>query len=179
MIDNIQEIRNRVTMSDVLNMYSNVKIEKGRCQCPLHNGIDNNFKIYNNKTFNCWVCHKGGDVINFVSYLFDISCSEAIKQIDKDFNLSLFETLDTEEYIKRQKEYKSKLKAEEKKKKDIEKCLSDIYRLCAIHRKCHFLIKDFKGGEMDKKTEFAFNKIEYIKYLIEEKEKELESLKEE
>lgn len=60
----------------------------GRIPCPLHNGKDNNFS-YKDHYFKCFVCGRGGSVIDFVMELFDINYRQAVLRINQDFSLGL------------------------------------------------------------------------------------------
>lgn len=102
----------RLTMLDVLQFYTPRNIVKNRCPCPLHDGKDNNFNIYDT-SFYCWVCHQGGDLIKFVSVLFGITYSDAIGRIDLDFSLGLFEKPTLSQYRKQQKQIQQKAKERE------------------------------------------------------------------
>jgi len=83
-----ETILERLTMLDILQFYTPRNIVKNRCPCPLHDGKDNNFEVYNT-SFYCWVCHRGGDIIKFVSLLFGLDYKSSIVKIDYDFNLCL------------------------------------------------------------------------------------------
>lgn len=88
----IYEIKQSVTITDVVERYGCVKIKRNRCACPLHNGKDLNMVIYpQTNSFYCFVCGKGGDVIRFVQEAFNLSLYEAERKLDYDFNLCLFE----------------------------------------------------------------------------------------
>ena len=43
--------------------------------------------LYDNGLFYCWNCHEGGNVFKFVSRIENISYTEAIKKLAKDFGL--------------------------------------------------------------------------------------------
>ena len=67
--------------------------QHGRCQCPFHNGHDDNMKLYpGNRGYYCFVCHAGGDCISLAKQLLDngTSYNEAARWIDSTFGLNLF-----------------------------------------------------------------------------------------
>lgn len=84
-------IKARVKIKDVILAYANRQVRFDRCACPLHNGSDLNFQIYpDSNSYYCWVCHKHGDVINFVTDLLEIAPLEAMQKLDADFNVGAF-----------------------------------------------------------------------------------------
>lgn len=81
-------IKQLITMEDVLCHYGFPTSINGRIPCPLHNGKDNNFS-YKDHYFKCFVCGRGGSVIDFVMELFDINYRQALLRINQDFSLGL------------------------------------------------------------------------------------------
>jgi len=63
---NLEQIRNQYSMADVIRKCG-LKIERGGfCVCPFHSKDNTpSLKIYN-KSYYCFGCGKGGDVISFV-----------------------------------------------------------------------------------------------------------------
>ncbi|MEG2521277.1 MAG: CHC2 zinc finger domain-containing protein [Anaerovoracaceae bacterium] len=85
-MDKVEMIKNSINMTDIVNHYAPRKIFRGRCACPLHNGKNQNFKLYAD-SFYCFKCGAGGDLIKFVSLYFGITYPEAIDKIGIDFAL--------------------------------------------------------------------------------------------
>ena len=82
-------IKSRVKMRDVLLMYGIQTPRSGRMKCPLHNGDDNNFQVY--ETGDC--CHTrcgSGDVFNFVMEMERCDFKAALHRIDREFSLGLY-----------------------------------------------------------------------------------------
>lgn len=73
-----------LTMKEVLGKYG-IKTGK-RIPCPLHNGKHNNFQVYE-KSFYCFKCGAGGDVIKFVSLYFKIDYAPALRKLEYDFGI--------------------------------------------------------------------------------------------
>lgn len=82
------EVKSRVTMTDILNTYG-FHLVMGRMPCPFHNGQDRNFSVKNNRTFRCWVCGESGDQITFVMRYFGLDFQHALAKINDDFHLGL------------------------------------------------------------------------------------------
>ena len=59
-----------------------------RCACPIHNGHDKNFKLYE-RSFYCFVCHAHGDTIRLVRETLNCDCKAAATWINDTFRLGL------------------------------------------------------------------------------------------
>lgn len=86
-IDAVQTIKDRLTVSDVLEYYGYTV--KRRIPCPIHNGKDANFEVKKH-TFCCHSHCGSGDVITLVQKLFNLSFPETLKKIDADFRLNIY-----------------------------------------------------------------------------------------
>lgn len=126
--DRREEIKSRVTIADVIRKYSpSSEIKKDVIRCPFHSERTASFRIYQrNNSFYCFGCGVGGDQINFVAKILDISYYDALKRVDEDFMLGVFSrkisksTLQKRIYERERKQFeeeKAKLKrqAEENK----------------------------------------------------------------
>lgn len=126
--DRREEIKSRVTIADVIRKYSpSSEIKKDVIRCPFHSERTASFRIYQrNNSFYCFGCGIGGDQINFVAKILDISYYDALKRVDEDFMLGVFSrkisksTLQKRIYERERKQFeeeKAKLKrqAEENK----------------------------------------------------------------
>lgn len=104
MLDKRELICQSVTVQNALMKYANIYTTKSRICCPIHHGKHDNFQIYDDtKSFYCFTCKAAGDVIKLVSLLCGISYSEAMKQIDFDFNLGLYKKPVLGTYRKKEK----------------------------------------------------------------------------
>lgn len=80
-------IKESISMQDVLSMYG-YDSKKNRIPCPIHGGTHPNMAV-TDRSFRCFVCGSSGSVIDFVMGVFDLSFSDAVRKIDRDFNLGL------------------------------------------------------------------------------------------
>ncbi len=78
---------------DVFNRYIGGTFDRrGFCRCPFHSEKTPSFKLFrDNKSFYCFGCGTGGNIINLVSKALNISYFEAMKRLDEDYLLGLFE----------------------------------------------------------------------------------------
>ena len=78
---NTEEIKRNTTMSDVLAMYSLKIGRNGMVKCPFHDDRRASLKVYNNRSFNCFACGTGGDVITFVMRLENVDFRTACERL--------------------------------------------------------------------------------------------------
>ena len=89
-MDYANEIKNMVSMPEMMEAYG-VRLNKaGFCKCPFHSERSASFKAYpGTRGFYCFGCHESGSVIDFVMKFFGLSFGDAIKKINEDFSLRL------------------------------------------------------------------------------------------
>lgn len=166
--DITQEIKERVTMRDVLERYG---IRAGRrIPCPLHNGRDPNFEIKEN-SWHCYSHCGSGDVISFVQKYFELSFPDALAKIDADFSLGLLgrrmsrreQLALAKERYRKAEEAKQKRNEEEELRQawlDAEGEYARLYRQYQRYRP--------KAGDKELHPLFAeaLDKIEFVKHQI-------------
>lgn len=105
-------ILNNISMKDVLYKYR-IKTNKDMFHCPFHKDKNASAKAYEN-SFYCFSCHRTGDVIQFVQYLYNLNFKEAMQKINEDFNLGLNSNIKVDynkiNRIKKEREEKEKYK---------------------------------------------------------------------
>ena len=95
----VQTIKDRLTMLEVLERYGYEPNKKGFMYCPFHFEKTPSMRIYD-KDYHCFGCGEHGDTITFVQKLFNLSFQEALKKIDVDFVLNLYSDKTFEELRK-------------------------------------------------------------------------------
>lgn len=99
-INYFELVKDKVNMEDVITQYAGVPTNRmRRIKCPLHRGRNLNFS-YNNDFFTCFKCGASGDIYEFVAEYLGVSRWNALKQIDKDFRLGVFEKVSLIDYYK-------------------------------------------------------------------------------
>ena len=111
----IEQIKEQVSIEEVLDRYWSAPNREGRYKCVFHNGKDYNMLVKNDFAY-CFVCNESADSIKLTSIIFNISIAEAIKKIDEDFRLGLGKPLTAKE----KKKY-----AEQKKAREVAKQRQD------------------------------------------------------
>ena len=72
----IEEIRSKVSISDVISQYVSLVPKSGRLWglCPFHNEKTPSFTVNDDKGFfHCFGCGKGGSVFNFLMDIDNLS----------------------------------------------------------------------------------------------------------
>lgn len=128
-MDIFKEIKSRLNMKAVAEMYGLEVNRSGFCLCPFHAEKTPSMKIYDNG-FKCFGCGEGGDIIKFVEKQFDLSPINAWRKLNDDFGLGI----DINGGIDSNTRSEYMLMAERKQKlKDKENCafgiVSDYLRL--------------------------------------------------
>lgn len=118
-----EQIRQQVTIRQVVERYTDKKIVKGVCNCPLHHEKTASFTINETKNvYYCFGCGKGGDVFKFVQEYFGMEFKDALYKLDQDFLLGVTgQKISVRAQIEaREREKKRVLQLKEQKRKDEE-----------------------------------------------------------
>lgn len=180
MVDAVTIIKNKLTMQDVLLKYG--FNPKRRMKCPLHNGDGLNFEI-KDTGYICYSRCGSGDVISFVQKLFGLSFPETLKKIDNDFGLFIYEKPTLKQYRKMQQIEKKIKERQHKYEADLKNAKIKYNRLCKILLKLQDDIHKYapKTPEDDWNSQFvnAVKKSEYINYLLDYTEEQIEVIQSE
>ena len=87
-MDKFRTIRQQVTCRQVLEDYGISVNKYGRCPCPIHQGKDPNFRVYDDGYY-CFVCHASGDVTSLVATLEGLNQSEAANTLIERYGLCI------------------------------------------------------------------------------------------
>ena len=84
------EIKQRVSMIEILKYYGIETNGSNFCRCPFHHEKSASFKAYpGTRGFYCFGCHESGSVIDFVMLYFNLDFPKAIIKLNDDFRLGL------------------------------------------------------------------------------------------
>lgn len=90
MIDYADTIKTSVTMRSVCSHYGIEVNRHHKALCPFHSDSKPSMHVYDGqKGWYCYVCNRGGSVIDFVMGLFGMEFFDAMRKINSDFNLNL------------------------------------------------------------------------------------------
>ena len=82
------EIKQRLTMPQILEYYGFTINRAKRIPCPMHNGTDENCGVKEHY-IHCFVCGESADAIKFVQVYFGLDFQSAISKLNDDFCLGL------------------------------------------------------------------------------------------
>lgn len=167
MINAVDIIKSKLDMPAILRRYGFGYSR--RMRCPLHNGQDLNFEV-KESTWRCYSHCGNGDVISFVQKLFSLSFPEALKKIDSDFALGIYEKPTLRQYRHLQsldREIKRK-NAEKQAKSDF---FNTVWNLLCERKKLYENIVKFWAPQSPEEEPIslyveALQNIGYINYLL-------------
>ena len=90
MTDIAEEIKSRLTMREVAEMYGFKVGRLNKICCPFHSDKRPSLFLYPGKRgWFCFVCNTGGSVIDFVMRLFALNFLDACRKLNEDFHLGI------------------------------------------------------------------------------------------
>lgn len=89
-MDLFREVKERVPVIEAARRYGFEPDRQGKIRCPFHADDHPSLQLYKGaRGWWCYVCDRGGSVIDFVAGLFSISPREAALKLNEDFSLGL------------------------------------------------------------------------------------------
>lgn len=151
-----EEIKQSLTMKEVVGQYGIEVNRNGFCRCPFHKEKTPSMKIYKD-SFNCFGCGANGDVFKFVMLMDDVDFKTAFKYLGGTY-------ADKSDYQRKLFQYRCE------KRKETEK-IREAKRK-TLHAE---VLEDIKMQELYKKVFPIFsdewcdavNRLEYDFYLLE------------
>lgn len=132
------EIKRRVTMSQVLERYGMEANHAGFVCCPFHHEKTPSLKIYPDaRGWHCFGCHAGDSVVDFVMQMDGVPFQEACKRLDSTFALGLYgpRTFAQMREQKRAAEARRLQKIEQEQDADCRDVLSRYFLWLRMHEK--------------------------------------------
>lgn len=166
-------------MEEVAQMYGIQTNRSHFCHCPFHNERTASMRLYKNSYY-CFGCHKGGDVINFVAEMLNISQYEAAKQLAEQYNITPAKPSKLRQYaLKRKHQEIKERQAEQEIINLMEDCLIALHSILykAKYDRNHYLFWAAQVWEMyvdyyldcfyENPLEFTFKEREVIPDTVE------------
>ena len=117
-----ETIKQQYSMRDVLARYGMVPSRAGFIRCPFHNEESASCKIYDD-SFYCFGCGMGGDIFTFVQNMDNCDFKAAFTILGGTYQKPDFSSRMA--IYHHQKQMKMRQKEEQKKKAELQECLSD------------------------------------------------------
>lgn len=89
MIDVFSDVRRLVTALEAAELNGLHPNKSGFVRCPFHHEKTASLKLYENGSWYCFGCNRGGSSIDLVAALYDLSPLEAVRRMNEDFHLAL------------------------------------------------------------------------------------------
>lgn len=86
--EDYDEVKSRLSMRQVAEYYGRRILRNNICICPFHDDTRPSMKLYD-KSFYCWSCGAGGDLISYTGRLFELNNEDACRQLMHDFGLPI------------------------------------------------------------------------------------------
>ena len=87
--EDIQNVK-QIPMRQIAQMYGYQVTRSGFMRCPFHNDSSPSMKVYDgSRGYYCFVCHSGGDVIDFVMEHDGIGFEQAVRLIAEHFGIPI------------------------------------------------------------------------------------------
>jgi len=109
-----EKIIEKVNILDVYPYSSTLKNDRGVCELKGQNTYSPSFVVYDNSSWNCFSCGRGGSVIDLYSHLHNISYRDSILELAREYKIEISEE---------EKEKLSKLE-------EIKKCFDYFTTIC-------------------------------------------------
>lgn len=172
--EDVHNVRSSVTMRQIAEMYGYKVTRSGFISCPFH-GEDKHpsMKVYDgDRGYNCFVCHRGGDIINFVKEHDGLDFEPAVRLIANYFGIPVSDgekklsQADRERIQKRKAEREAKQREEKERQQRLTYLSERLRILEAIQSRCEPLSYVWCGAEQNKvkhqhEWEELFNAIDF------------------
>jgi len=127
--EDIALVRQSVTMADIAGMYGYHVTRSGFMICPFHRDKNPSMKVYGgSRGYYCFVCNKGGDVIDFVRSHDNLDFEPAVRLIADHFGIAISDGKSelTEDEKRKIAEQREKREADQKARKANEDRLIEL-----------------------------------------------------
>lgn len=122
MRDYAERIKAEISMQAVCDRYGIEVTRNHKALCPFHKDSRPSMQIYaSRRGWYCFVCGKGGSVIDFVMEYFGLSFLDAVRKMNDDFSLGLDIDKKLSEGQRRAAAAEARKRAEEMKRRRDEK----------------------------------------------------------
>lgn len=120
-----------------------MKLVRGRAQCPFHGGEHFNLQFFKDGRCFCHVCHKSADSVQLAAAVWHTSQVEAAQLLNDDFNLGLTGSTPTnEQRQQRQRDREARAAAEQAQR-------DEWGRLCDEERAAQTAIERYTVDDAD------------------------------
>lgn len=124
---NVDEIKSRYSMQDILDRYGLKPSRAGFISCPFHKEKTASMKIYKD-SFYCFGCGISGDIFHFVERMENLSFKEAFYSLGGTYEKPSFASKLAQYRSEQRAKMREKQQEELRRKRELNNMLIDIYR---------------------------------------------------
>lgn len=136
-----QQIKATLTMAEVARFYGFEINRQSLMVCPFHNDNKPSLRVYDGQRgWHCFACGEGGDIIDFVSRLYNLKFRDALAKLNSDFNIGLNLADGSKTDTRAILAYKAKQRLKQAR---IDRRDKELDRLAAADRQAHKMKKAF------------------------------------
>lgn len=160
--ENIDRLKDSVTVTELVNHYGFELNRAGYICCPFHGEKTPSMKIYPDH-FKCFGCGAHGDVIKFVEAFQRLDFKEAMNWINREFDLGLpFEEFVPLRQMRAARLARNRIKAARNKR---ERIREQRNALTCLWAECDRMISEHPVPDTEKIAE-AYTTRDYVSFLI-------------
>lgn len=152
------EIKQSVSMREVVERYGIHIDRKGFCCCPFHKEKTGSMKIYKD-SYNCFGCGANGDIFSFVMGMENCDFKTAYKSLGGSYKRKSDHERNLYHYHL-QKRKENELKRLQREKQEKKEAIEEI-RMQKIFKMCFPVFSD-EWCEAVNRLEYLFGKLEYL-----------------
>lgn len=165
-----EQIKQRVPLPEAIERYTGERFIKNKMRCPLHNEKTASFRVYPNGKYYCFGCGASGDVIGFVMAYFGTDYGQALRRLDGDYNLGLFDRPTFSQHRQMQREAERQRKERQRQKERVEQLDTAYWKAFDKVLMLERIIEQYRPPSPDAEPppEFieALQKIEYARHQL-------------
>lgn len=156
-------------MPELLRFYGIEVDRHNRIPCPMHSGTDRNCGVKNDY-IHCFVCGQSADQIGVVQKMFGLSFPDALRKIDADFSLGLYEKKSFDDLIRAKYEREALEAKKQRERREKQKAEDEYWKAFDEWKRLDDNLRRYKPKEACEKLHPLFvealQKIEYQKYVL-------------
>lgn len=153
--EDYDEVKSRLSMRQVAEHYGRRILRNNICICPFHDDTRPSMKLYD-KSFYCWSCKAGGDLITYTGRLYELNNEDACRQLIHDFALPMPEENPSYRVLRERQQRQKRLKERDECLKHARVILTLYFGLLAESS------RDINNSHFEE----AMQELDYVEYRL-------------
>lgn len=170
MSEDFMAVKEGLDIIDVARRYGVQVVRGNKAHCPFHTDRTPSMSFYdNNQRFHCFSCEAGGDAVDLVGRLLNLSSQEALRLLNNDYRLGLdLDTPPSSEKVRRAVSKRKQIQRErelfQRWESGSQKILSAYFRTLREWKQRY--APDYPGQPLHPRFVEALQCMDYIDYLL-------------